>query len=904
MSTDYREQQAKNRKNQAQAWRAFLIELENLQSKYKATKTELIDGLGVTRSKFYGFEKDPEQGLNIDRSSILNLWAYLCDTDGRRIPKVARELREQLETEGPDRLLKAAGFTTESESGEALTIQDPQIKRVVRRLESSWIYDDAVRVYITNAILDQILDLGRREREVHMDTIDLGQVGTWPEKSFLQSRNKVVNDKYKKAIYKLIRAGKTEFVPAELFELHQSILEHHELGLSKGAKLRIVDCQFRGLSKNLSKLIGDASSLDSGNEVKTIATKQHDRHSKEIDYYEDISRRAERRLVDLLVSNNLDSFDGQLSAEEDINLSIISTPCLEAKIRYQIETEGYTDSVSIRYSSTSTHVENMLRAMSRGLGYPLGVTGFSIRATGRTEKSLARISIALSKLKEIDSSTPPSHANSSERVEGVYEGWWVTSNTIIGILNATSDAVSRWLYSEDINAREYYEACAQAARLSRDFYDMRKALYEYTPHANNRRGESLQESSSKKEEEETFREKTRKLIDETQAYINKYDREQYNDGFKINVRKLKDQKGMSLIALAHSEIVLGEPLRAEKVLKELESNLVETDANKYSYVLSVYGEACKMSHKFLYGDESFIIGKQWKYGNYRLMQDSIDKLGHYIRDVQSIDFEVYLVVSQLFGTIGVLDFYSSANLNEAGREGFKESTEFLLQAAHYSLRIGHVRRASQWLSFASRICTRLGSPDKSRKLYRNAVSISGDFNSLAVDKLFPLRYSDLESNWSGVSHFLACGEINLLDKNNNEALSSFLNALDVALRASYGKVLPDCLYNIARAARQMATGENSRGFEGSNPFKQWDQQRLEEWKGQFSNQELAGIVYPLIENYLMKGIDQDTDLANLSEKMRDGAVAIWNHWHEGKGSKEHPCAEQMKDWSFLEPLNS
>lgn len=887
MGTDYQAQQAKNRKRQEQAWQAFLIELENLQSEYKATKTELIDGLGVTRSKFYDFEKKPVQGLNIERSSILNLWAYLCDTETRRVPKAARELRERLEMEGPDRLLKAAGFATQSESRDTLSINDPQIKRVARRLESNWIYDDAVRVYITNAILDQILDLGRRERNVHAETLNLDEVGSWPEKSFLESRNKIVNDKYKKAVYKLIRAGKTEFVPAELFELYQSILEHHELGLSKNARLRIVDCQFRALSRNLSKLVNDGQ------------------RSQEIGY-EDISRRAERKLVDLLLSSELDSFDKKFSVAADSSLDLISTPCLEAKIRYQIETDEYTDPVSIRYSSTSTHVENMLRAMSRGLGYPLGVSGFSIRATGRTEKSLARISIALSKLSENVSSTPSSHPNPNVRVKGVYEGWWVTSNTIIGILNATSDAVSRWLYSEDINAREYYEACAQAAKLSRDFYDMRKALYEYTPHASNRRGESFQEQGRKQEKEESFREKTRKLIDNTQEYINKYDQEQYRDGFRIHVKKLKDQKAVSILALAHSEIILGEPLRAEKALKELENSLVETDTNKYSYVLSVYGEACKMFHKFVYGDEAFIIGKQWKLGDYRLVQDGIEKLGHYIKDVKSIDFDVYLVASQLFGTIGVLDFYSSPDLNEADRGGYTKSADFLLQAAHYSLRIGHVRRASQWLSFASRMCTRLGSTGKAKELYRNAVSISGDLNSLAIDKLFPLRYSDLESNWSGVSHSLAQGEIYLLnkDEDNSEALNSFLNALDITLRAGYGRVLPDCLYNIARAAHQIAIDENPKGFEGKNPFQQWDEQRLEKWKGQFDNQEIAGIVYPLIENYLMKEINEETNLSDLSENTRDGAIAILNHWHEGKGSKEHPCAEQMKDWSFLEPLNS
>ena len=236
------------------------------------------------------------------------------------------------------------------------------------------------------------------------------------------------------------------------------------------------------------------------------------------------------------------------------------------------------------------------------------------------------------------------------------------------------------------------------------------------------------------------------------------------------------------------------------MLDNIDISLRGNDKHLYSYVLSVYGEACKMSYRLVAGDDAFLIGKQWKLRDYSLVNESLNELGNYIRHVKNIDFDVYLVISQLFGIIGILDFYSNPDSSDSDMSGYTKSTDFLLQAAHYSLRIGHIKRASQWLSFASRMCTRLGSIKQADDLYQLAVKVSGNSSSLA-DQLSPLQYAHLGSNWSGVSHFLARGEMRLLEKHHDEALDSFFKALDIALRVSYGRIIPDCLYNIARASR-------------------------------------------------------------------------------------------------------
>jgi hypothetical protein len=892
MEFGYNEQVAQYEKAQKQAWQDFLLELERLQAEYNATKTEIIDGLKVTRSKFYAFEKDPEQRLNIDRSNILKLWAYLCDTEHRRVPKAARELRKGLKEEGPDKLLAALGFATLSEEKKIGPVgQRPQVRRVLKRLESNWIYDDAVRAYITDNILNQILDLGRPDRKAHMEIVRLNEVETWPQKE-LGSNETVANEKYVHAIRALIRSGKTNFVRSELFELYQSILEHHELSAGSKAKLRILDCQFKALSQDLSKLSEEVQPRAVHSDDTRIVKRRKGEHEK-IDF-EDLSKRAERKLVKLLVQNDSGYMLKSVSDEQNATVNIVSTPCLEAEIRCHVLIDGESKPISIRYRSTSTHVENMLRAISHGLGHPLKVSEFSIRATGRTEKSLARISVGLSKADGGSDDNASflymeiKNEEEEEKIKEVYQGWWVSSNTITGILSATADAVHRWVNSEDeIDNEKYYTACLDAARISQEFYDLRKALYEYTPHTI---------SSDLKN---TFDHKAQKIIEDISQYTDRYGRFD-NDGFKIQHQKMRNQKNMTRLVRAHATLIAGKPDDAGKILEQMYLDSLIDESNPYSYVLSVYREACEMAYLFISGGEELTIGKHWKQGN--LIETQIEELGKYIRSTQNISFDVYLVISQLYGTVGILDFYSSPSKNDTTLSGYTKSAEYLIQAAHYSLRIGHVRRAVQWLSFASRMCVRLSSIQRAEVLHKLSMSITDQSSSLAVDKIFSLHAAGAKSNWSEMGNLLAEGEIYLLKQDNQAALESFLKALDTALIVGYGRIIPDCLYDISRAARALSTAEDASPFEGINPFfKKWDERDLTLWHKKFGNPKLSIIVVTLIREHLSGKKGKGIELALLAGEAEKRAAEIWNLWKKGGG--EHPCAKSIKDRTFLQALH-
>lgn len=892
MEIDYNEYAIQYEKAQKQAWQAFLLEIERLQVEYKATKTEIINGLSVTRSKFYSFEKNAEEGLNINRSSVLKLWAYLCDTENRNVPKAARELRTELKNEGPDRLLSALGFASTKEAAKTGPVsQRPQIRRVVKRLESNWIHDDAVRVYITDNILDQVLDLGRPNRLLQRKSVSLAKVETWPYDE-LGSREAIINEKYERAVRALIRSGKTRFAESELFELYQSILEHHELGEGKLAKLRIVDCQFKALSQSISKL---AERVQPTLE-KRASTSAASGEAERIDF-ESLSKDAERELVQFLVQDDESGYSLRSSDDEqNAVLNIVSTPCLEAEVRCQIQIEKTTESVSIRYRSTSTHVENMLMAMSLGLGHPLVLSSFSVRATGQTEKSLARISVGLSKSNQKKDSGLPvvydrieqtKEEDNNDKVKEVYQGWWVSSNTITGILSATADAIHRWVTSEEeINDEQYYSACVGAAEITQDFYDLRKALYEYTPHAVG------------SDPENTFEKKATSIIERISTYIRQYDYIN-NAEFAIQHQRMRNEQEMTRLVMAHASLISGRPEDAGAILDDMSFSIAR-ESNPYSYVLSVYREACKMAYLFISGDEQFTIGKLWKQGDH--IKKLVEELGNYIKDTQNISFDVYLVMSQLYGTAGILDFYSSPSENDRTLSSYTKSTGYLIQAAHYSLRIGHVRRAAQWLSFASRMCARVSSTKQADILHRLSMSINDHSGSLAVDNLFTLDASATKSNWSEVSHLLAKGEIHLLRKEYQLALEDSLKALDVAMLMGYGRVMPDCLYDIHRAARALSIAENTQRFQRTNPFlKKWDSSELAQWQYKFEDSRLAKIMVTLLDKHLSKKPSEKIELALLADDARTGAADIWNLWKKGSG--DHPCAKSIKAGTFLQALH-
>ncbi|MEO1255354.1 MAG: hypothetical protein AAFY41_10785 [Bacteroidota bacterium] len=150
-------------------WGDFNEQLNRLQHNYGVTVTELAEGLGISRQKFYDFRASPEKGLAIDRTALMILWGWLTDPDildDKRMSAETRKQRDDLRQEGPNALLISAGFlpiSGESEAGDSTSIPrlDSSLKRVEARLNSPWIEDGIRRAQIIDSILDEVKARGR-----------------------------------------------------------------------------------------------------------------------------------------------------------------------------------------------------------------------------------------------------------------------------------------------------------------------------------------------------------------------------------------------------------------------------------------------------------------------------------------------------------------------------------------------------------------------------------------------------------------------------------------------------------------------------------------------------------------------------------------------------------------------
>ena len=175
--SSYQEQQRRFKDEQQRYWQALAQELIQLRDKGGASMEEIAYGLGISKQPLYNFIKSPKKGLTkVHRASLLSLWAYLTDSaqySERKLSKDEEEYRRSLWHLGPDELLRAAGYLSTSDVDEkAVNVTDPLMKRVMLRLSSQWLYDDALRAYVVDSFLDSLLDQGRPDRNHYIDSLD------------------------------------------------------------------------------------------------------------------------------------------------------------------------------------------------------------------------------------------------------------------------------------------------------------------------------------------------------------------------------------------------------------------------------------------------------------------------------------------------------------------------------------------------------------------------------------------------------------------------------------------------------------------------------------------------------------------------------------------------------------
>lgn len=856
----YEEQHKEER---AQFWLRFSAELDRLQHLYGVTATELAEGLDISRQRFYDFRSTPEKGLPLDQTSLHILWEWLTNPEAleeRRMSAENKKNRQALRQKGINSLLKAAGFLTPI-SDPALQVEqqkapkiDSSLQRVEARLSSPWIKDGIRRAQIIDTLLDEVKNQGRLDQTLHTQPISAKDALNWLTNPPLEVNDPILIDAYRKTIRRLARSGKNQFLGVELFELYQSLQEYQLIDNYDGAQVNIIDCQFPILSAQFPKSV-----------------------QTELKPFISIYQEAENALINLL--SELDALD-KPKAETDP--TALFPPVVRAEI--QSKFENAIENITWRYSSTGTHLENMLAAIKNGLGHPLQMTGFSIQATGTSARSLARVSIGLA---ERDQDGNISH---------VYQGWWVDSNAITAVLIATILATKDWLSSHGADLRQYFNICNQLGNIDNQLYHIRENVQEYffRPTDSHLQDSEFIDNQSVFDTVEAQIKAIEKLLSTEQLQSQPY--------YKTRHQALKNRYHKSKLTRMRLDLKNSEVGKANTHLDEAKSFIQNYEYNNlplsenesaedaYRHILFLHASECVMLYNFYAGDREFLTGKLWRYRERYRVDNGLKKLGKYLKAVGSINFDAFSWASQLFGVTGLLELYMA---QEKDVEFLTKAAKYLLWAAHYSQRIGYIRRSIYWLTHASRVYCRLGELETSEQLSKIV-----DVSAHAVHQTYEeeSEYDSKFKHFITATIHLAEGERLLAIEDQKRSIEdykrskdSFLRALEIFIEIHYAdRLTADALYGLYRASKNIE-GEIDDAFSGL---------KCNDKHGQLDEGMLA-ILQAIIQS--LQQIDPKSSWKSTSSTFKDLAKQVWHHWAEvgNELSDIHPIEEAMDRDRFL-----
>ena len=836
-------------------WRDFNEQLNRLQHNYGVTVTELAEGLGISRQKFYDFRASPEKGLAIDRTALMILWGWLTDPDildDKRMSAETRKQRDDLRQEGPNALLISAGFlpiSGESEPGDSNPRLDSSLKRVEARLNSPWIEDGIRRAQIIDSILDEVKAQGRLDKTVHNQPMSAADALTWLKGAPLYITSPKIIHEYQRKIRRLARAGKSQFVGVELFELYQNIFEYQTIDSYAGSGVSVVDCQFPILSVPLPASVQEI-----------------------FEPFSSIYRDAEIALLTLLC-------DLQDFAPTELTSSDLLTPVVRASIKSQFDIGEKP--VVWRYSSTGTHFENMLSALKFGLGHSLDMTGFSIQATGTTSKSLARVSVGLAERDE------------AGKISRVYQGWWVDSNAVTAVLVANVIATKDWLSSQGADLSEYFRICNKLGDIDNTLYLIRENVQEYFF----RNANGYFENPESSDDDSTFDATKAKLSEIEQMLSSEqlsraYYRTQHQ---AVKNRLIRTNLTRMRLALKNSEIGKANQTidEAKEYLSHYENaNLSEmneeSDENAYRHLLFLQASECVMLYNFYAGDREFLSGKLWRYRPRYKLDEGLKKLGKYLKVAGSLNFDAFSCASQMFGTAGLLELYMA---EEKDATFLQQAAKHLLWAAHYSQRIGYVRRATYWLTHTSRVYWRLGELDSSERLSRSA--------QVAADSVHQNNQEELEYDSkfkiliAAITH-LAEGERLLVKEETEQAHLFFLRALKLFMDTHFtDRLMADALYGLYQASRYIE-GEVGDAFTVLSD---------EGDRTQF-NQGMGAVLQNITRS--LKQLNSQSSWKSEAHTFKELAKTVWRYWVQvgNETAEVHPIEEAIDRDRFLALVKS
>ncbi|MBD1847750.1 hypothetical protein H6F89_31040 [Cyanobacteria bacterium FACHB-63] len=842
---------------QQRYWEQLRQELERYKAELGATNTELAQCLGISRQPLVMFMQDASKGLPIQRWNLMQLWNLLSDPihSKKKLTNAARSQRASLHQQGPDVLLKAAGFLPNSQSPflDIDSSREQQIYRVVSRLANLPVSDfaefitltDFLEMFVTNSFPGKHKvffepmqpDASETSIEAGIDRID-----RWAEKNRVPNPpSGAIKQKLQGALSRLAISGKSELNNAEFFELFMSIAENERFNshIDECLKMRITQCQFTTITFPLKPFLS---------------------HQETDCIWQDIEKAsldAEQYLRPEILNRR------------DLEDAVIE-PVIEALITCNFRAKGR--SVRWRYSASTTHFETMLAALGQGMGYDseLELVDFSTRTLGHKDYSLIRASTAFRSINHhID---PESYAT--------YQSVWVDRSTVLGILQSAVLAVRSWLadsFPDQLSCQSYYDVCQAVAEINDSLVRGKKVLNGYRI----QQADYADGLSANEYLETAVIEKINQL---KQGALKHYSKLRH-----CYEADLDRSYWIAKLACAHSAMIEGNLIIASRLLLEMQDFL--STSNQENLLLHVAYSMERNLQQFYQGSPEIFAGsQQWRLD----LPKSIQALSGYINDSKRtcgrFDSDVYTHVSEVWGRLARLNLCCCSEDEIAHLDA---SVQQFLMAAYCSSKRGHRHRASHWISNASRACVRLGEGDRANAFAELAERII----KLAIEPTYSLDYQDAiraEVN-------IARGErLLLIEKNSAAALDYFLRSFKGSIYIGFTRLIADNLYNIARAAQNLGNYRVRKSFEsafGKDDGKNYqpDWLLIEANQGWQENKIAAEAIQ------LVNKLDKDQDWSSVALQFKQQAQKIWHGWANFNSSHDiqHPIEVAMESERFL-----
>lgn len=843
--------------SQQRYWKQLHQEFHRFKAELGATNSELALCLGISRQPLVSFMQNSSLGLPIQRSNLERLWDLLTDAEHfkeKRLSSEARLKRADLRHKGPNTLLKAAGFLPNA-SQPVLDVspgRHQQIQRIVSRLANLPIMESTDFIRLVESIESfiarsfpsgQKIELAKGQLPyICMSSEDL--VERWIKDNHLHNDpGSDVEEKFKRVVSKLAVSGKYELENSEMFELYMSILENNRLysDINKFLKMRITKCQFKVLTFLIKEYPVD----------ENIEKELHQ-----------AGLEAERQLRVALC--------GTKHIKECVE-NAVSDVVMEAAITCNFRAAD--DDLCWRYSSSTTHFENMFAAMSYGMGCEaeLELADLSIRSLGRRDYSLVKTSAVF---KHID-------AQKAHQSSETYQGSWVDRSAILGILQSFVIAARGWLakeFTEPESSERYYQVCKAVATLDESLAKGRKVLNGYRIQHTGYFGSLAANYYLEKE-----------VIDQIQAL---------QDGLLSKTPILRNLYGATLdhkyciakLSCAHSSLIEGDMLKATRLLADAETCLEKTVYDNTQLKALFYSE--KMISLFFTGDKEFFSNSnKWRSD----LAGSVKALSEYIykprRDCGRFDYDTYMIASELFGRMGRLSF---CLCNFEDIDALEQAIQNSLKASYCSSKIGHRQRSAHWISTASRICLRLGYAERAKGLSDLAKNIIVQ----AIEPAYSLRYQ--EALMAEIN--IADGErLLLIEKDFDGAIRYFLKSLRGSIYIGFARLIADSLYDIARASKHLGNYRVRKSFEDAFAEKDLNHSQqiweLQEDKQSWQENKIAAEAIQFFNQ-----IDKDASWSSISEQFQRQAKQIWHGWANFERSDDevrHPIEDAIDSYEYL-----